>query len=102
MIDLTISIATYDRPALLERTIRSCLEQRNLLRLRYEILVTDNHPSANGRETTERIAKGAAVPVRYQVEPARNMSILRNAGIKAANGALLAFIDDDEYADPDW
>ena len=100
--DLTVSIATYDRPALLERTLRSVLAQVNRLGLRMEILVTDNHPSGNGREATDRVAGEAAMPVRYQQELARNMSVLRNAGIAAARGALLAFIDDDEFADPDW
>lgn len=100
--DLTISIATYDRPLLLERCIRSCLAQENKLGLSYEILITDNHPSGNGLEAVEKIAPETDIPIRYQRELARNMSVLRNAGIHGARGELLAIIDDDEFADPDW
>jgi succinoglycan biosynthesis protein ExoM len=100
--DVTISIATYDRVELLERTLASCLGQRNSLGLTYEILVTDNHLSGNAQPLVERIAASSAVPIRYQRELARNMSVLRNAGIKMALGAYVVFIDDDEYAEPDW
>jgi glycosyltransferase involved in cell wall biosynthesis len=100
--DVTVSIATYDRVALLERTINSCLSQQNALGLTYEILVTDNHLSGNAEPLVLRMASTSAVPIRYQREVARNMSVLRNAGIKNARGAYVVFIDDDEYADPDW
>ncbi|MDG2521172.1 glycosyltransferase [Caulobacter segnis] len=100
--DLTISIATYDRPQLLAQTLRSCLAQRNALGLKIEILVTDNHPDAAGLATAREMSKDAALPIRWQADLTRNMSALRNAGIAAARGAMLAFIDDDEIADPDW
>lgn len=100
--DLTISIATYDRPQLLADTLRSCLAQRNALGLKIEIVVTDNHPAAAGLAVAREMSKGAALPIRWQADLTRNMSALRNAGIAAARGAMLAFIDDDEIADPDW
>lgn len=100
--DVTVSIATYDRLEGLERTIRSVVGQRNALGLTYEILVTDNHLSGNAEPLVARLAAESAVAIRYQRDVTRNMSVLRNAGIKAARGAWLAFIDDDEFADPDW
>ncbi|MET0336766.1 MAG: glycosyltransferase [Caulobacter sp.] len=101
-LDLTISIATYDRPQLLEQTLRSCLAQQNQLGLRIEILVTDNHPDAAGLAVARAIAADAVLPIRWQADLTRNMSTLRNAGVAAAHGAMIAFIDDDEIADPDW
>jgi succinoglycan biosynthesis protein ExoM len=98
--DVTVSIATYDRVDLLERTIASVQAQQT--KLSFEILITDNHATANARPLVERMAETSPVPLRYQEEPARNMSVLRNAGIKAARGAFVAFIDDDETADPAW
>ncbi len=100
--DLTISIATYDRPQLLTETLRSCLAQRNSLGLQIEILVTDNHPDGAGLDVARTLAPDAALPIRWQTDLTRNMSTLRNAGIAAARGAMIAFIDDDEIADPDW
>jgi len=100
--DVTISIATYNRPELLERTLQSCVSQNNPMGLTYEILVTDNHPSGNAEPVVRRFEALGSVPVRYQQDLTRNMSVLRNVGIKAARGAYVAFIDDDEFADPDW
>lgn len=100
--DVTVSIATYDRPEGLARTLESVLGQTNRLGLAYEILVTDNHPAGAGEAVVARLAANAAVPLRYQRDLTRNMSTLRNVGIKAARGAYVAFIDDDEFADPDW
>jgi len=100
--DLSIAIATYDRPALLETTLRSCLAQTNALGLAIEIVVVDNHPSGNGREIVERLAATTAWPVRYVVDLTRNMSVLRNRGFAESRGGLVAFIDDDEVAAVDW
>jgi glycosyltransferase involved in cell wall biosynthesis len=100
--DLSIAIATYDRPVSLEATLRSCLAQTNALGLAIEIVVIDNHPSGNGREVVERLARDAAWPLRYVADLTRNMSVLRNRGFAESRGALVAFIDDDEVAAPDW
>jgi succinoglycan biosynthesis protein ExoM len=100
--DLSLVIATYDRPAMLADTIASCLAQTNRLGLAIEIVVVDNHPSHNGQPVAERMADGAAFPIRYVIEPTRNMSVLRNRGFAEAQGRYLAFIDDDEQADAGW
>jgi succinoglycan biosynthesis protein ExoM len=101
-LDLTISIATYDRNVLLAETIRSCIDQTNALGLTYEIVVTDNHPDALGKTVVDAMAPASPVPIRYIQETARNMSVLRNASIADARGTYLAFVDDDEFADPHW
>jgi len=100
--DLTLAIATYDRPALLQRTLTSCLAQQNQLGLSLEIVVVDNHPSGNGRAVVEALAEGAPWPLRYVTDLTRNMSTLRNRGFSEARGTMVAFIDDDEVALPDW
>jgi succinoglycan biosynthesis protein ExoM len=100
--DLSIAIATYDRPALLEMTLASCLAQTNALGLKIEIVVVDNHPTGNGRPVVERLAQASPWPMRYVTDLTRNMSTLRNRGFAEARGELVAFIDDDEVAAPDW
>ena len=102
MTDLSIVICTYDRPALLEATLRSCLAQANELELSIEIVVVDNHPSGSGRAVVDALAGAARWPVRYVTELTRNMSTLRNRGFEEARGRLVAFIDDDEVAERDW
>lgn len=100
--DISVVIATYDRPDGLAATLKSCLAQTNALGLAGEIVVLDNHPSQSGRTVVEAIATGAAWPLRHVTELTRNMSTLRNRGFTEARGTWLAFIDDDEVADPDW
>jgi len=101
-IDLSIVIATYDRPAHLALTLQSCMSQTNDLGLDLEIIVIDNHPSGSGRQVCERLAKDFNRPIRYLVDLTRNMAVLRNRGFSEARGLWLAFIDDDEIADPSW
>ena len=101
-VDLSIVIATYDRPAHLALTLQSCLAQTNDLGLDLEVIVIDNHPSGSGRQVCASLTEGGAHPVRYVVDLTRNMAILRNRGFSEARGLWLAFIDDDEIADPDW
>jgi len=100
-IDVTVAIATYDRPASLAATLRSCLAQTNALDLHIEILVVDNHPSENGRAVVESLA-AAAIPIRCVTDLTRNMSTLRNRAFAEASGEMVAFIDDDEFAAVDW
>lgn len=100
--DLSIVVATYDRPQHLALTLRSCLEQRNALGLTLELVVIDNHPTGSGRAVCEALAGEAVFPIRYVTDLTRNMATLRNRGFAEAQGHWLAFIDDDEVADPDW
>lgn len=102
MSDLSIAICTYDRPDGLAATLRSCLGQTNALGLAIEIVVIDNHPSGSARAVVEGLAKDAAWPLRYVTELTRNMSTLRNRGFAECRGRLVAMIDDDEVASPDW
>lgn len=100
-IDVTVAVATYDRPVSLAETLRSCLAQTNALGLCIELLVVDNHPSESGRAVVEGLADGA-IPIRYITDLTRNMSTLRNRAFAEAKGEMVAFIDDDEVAAADW
>ena len=101
-IEVSVVIATYDRPALLAQTLASCVGQQNRSGQNREIVIVDNHPSQSGRKVVEAMTSSAAVPIRYVADPVRNMSALRNRGFAEARGRWVAFIDDDEVADHDW
>lgn len=101
-IDISVLIATYDRPASLEKTIASVLAQTNTLELNFEVVVVDNHPSQSAKPVVEALASSAKAPIRHVSELTRNMSALRNRAFDEARGPLAAIIDDDELAAPDW
>lgn len=63
----------------------------------HEVLVVDNCPS--DRRTKRLVRK---YPFRYVVEPRPGLDWARNRGIADAEGDIIAFIDDDAYADKEW
>jgi GT2 family glycosyltransferase len=79
------------------RTIAECLE--SLLALEYpnfEIIVVDD----GSTDATAEIARRFGV--RLISTPNRGLSSARNTGLAAATGEVVAYIDDDAYADPHW
>lgn len=96
MITFSIVINTLDRAALLQETLES------LCRLRYagqfEVIVV-NGPSTDG---TERVIASWLPRIRTARCPVANLSVSRNIGICMAAGEVVAFIDDDAIAEPEW
>jgi succinoglycan biosynthesis protein ExoM len=101
---LSVVIPTFRRPELLRPAVLSCLWQQGVPPEQMEIVVVDNAPEASARETIDalRASEAAPVPLLYVHEPRPGISRARNAGIAHASGMLLAFLDDDEEADPLW
>jgi hypothetical protein len=63
----------------------------------YEVLVVDNAPSdAHSREAALRWG------VRYLTEPVQGVTRARNRGAHACKTEIVAYLDDDAVADPDW
>jgi len=90
----SIIVCTTDRCEDLAR----CLESLQPFRSAgAEIVVVNNGPAQTS--VTEISARNQA---RVVLEPGRGVSRARNAGIRTATGAVLAFLDDDSVADPNW
>lgn len=98
---VTILIPTFRRPGPLRRALASALAQDVPPDLPIEIVVVDNSPEGGAREAFEAFATPAH-PLRYVHEAAPGIANARNAGIRAAEGAWIAFLDDDEEAGPGW
>ena len=101
MIETSIIIPTYRRPDCLVRAIRSCFDQQHAGG-DYEIIVVDNNPDGSAAEIVAELVAGSAVPLRYVAEPRPGISHARNTAIAAAQGRYLAFLDDDQEAEPGW
>jgi len=102
---ISVVIVTFYREAFLRRTLRSCLAQRDIDPASLEILVVDGSPNSSARcvvEASQHDAAAAGIALRYVHEPRPGISHSRNAGVQAATADLVAFIDDDEEADPLW
>jgi GT2 family glycosyltransferase len=95
---ITVVLCTRERPD----TLAVCLE--SLLAQAYpsfRVLVVDNAPTT---DATEQVVRAAARrgPVDYLHAPIPGLSHARNVAVAAAPGEILAWIDDDEVADPYW
>lgn len=102
MMEITISICTYQRPRLLQRLIESLRHQETREQFSYSIVVTDNDPKESAREVVSEIGSEFPVPILYCTEPRRSISHARNTGLSHAKGDYIAIIDDDEFADSTW
>lgn len=96
MTEISVIVATYDRPAELARCLDSLLTQQTARRV--EIIVVDNHPQS-GR-TAALTPRYSAV--RWLQEPVAGLSRARNRGITAARGLVVVTTDDDVVAPSDW
>jgi len=95
---LTVVVCTRERPAALSRCLDSLLAQAYP---RFRVLVVDNAPATGA--TKDVVAEAAARgPVDYLVAPLPGLSRARNVAVGAAAGEILAWLDDDEVADPFW
>jgi succinoglycan biosynthesis protein ExoM len=70
--------------------------------LSYEIVIVDNDSQRSSQSVVAAFYPDAGVPIRYDCEPERNISLARNRAVRNASGTLIAFIDDDELPRPDW
>jgi len=93
-------VCTHNRAAYLERALAS-LAAQSLARDAYEILVVDN---ASTDDTPAVVAAARArIPNLVALhEPTPGLGHARNAGLRAARGAYVAYVDDDAVASPAW
>lgn len=98
--EIDVCVCTFRRPSL-AATIRSVAAQRgDHPALRLIVADNDEHPSAE--ELATALCREVALPLLYLHAPSRNISLARNAALAHVTAPLLAFIDDDEIADPHW
>jgi len=99
---ITVLVCTYNRSQSLGTTLESVVSQALAREYSWEILVVDNNSSDETRKVVEGFQRRYPELVRYFLEPQQGVAHARNAGICRARGEILAFIDDDETAAPNW
>jgi GT2 family glycosyltransferase len=100
-----VCVATYRRPVLLRSLLQSLGALTNASGYELILVVVDNDVNRSAEWVVEGMCADLHRPIRYAVEPVPNISLARNAGVRIAldeDADFLAFIDDDEVADPNW
>ncbi|MBC5810265.1 MAG: glycosyltransferase [Candidatus Eremiobacteraeota bacterium] len=90
---LSVVIATRDRAAFLTRALDSLAGQRDAPA--FETIVADNGSSDGTAALLEERSRAPAFPLRSVYVGAPNRGAARNAGIAAARGEIVVFVDDD-------
>jgi len=106
-VKVAIALCTRERPLLLQRCLASLLAQRLPEGVHAAAVVVENAEEPACRSLVEEMARGAppAWQIIYVHEPRLGIPIARNRSLDVALGLdpdWIAFIDDDEEAEPDW
>jgi len=96
----SVVVPVYDDPEGLRTTLSSLVEA-TYPRDRHEVIVVDNGSTDRTPAVAEAFA-GSHDRVRSVVEPRGGSYAARNAGIEAARGSVLCFVDADMTVPPDW
>ncbi|HEV3366877.1 MAG TPA: glycosyltransferase family 2 protein [Acidimicrobiales bacterium] len=93
----SVAVVTYERPTFVARCLEQLLVQTQPP---VEIIVVDSSTS----DDTARLVRERFPTVAYEVCPAGRgaTATARNISYRLATGDVLAFIDDDAFAERDW
>jgi GT2 family glycosyltransferase len=99
---VSVVVPTCGRVEMLERCLEA-LEEQDLPREMYEVLVVDDSADGSATPLVERFASEATMNVRcVRAGPLTGPAHARNVGWRAARGGIIAFTDDDCVPAPRW
>jgi glycosyltransferase involved in cell wall biosynthesis len=101
-LEVSVLIPTHQRAQLLGRSLDSLARQVVPTGLKWEIVVAINNSTDDTQEVVSRCAERSPIPVRYVFEARPGANYARNAALAAAEGEILAFIDDDIRPAETW
>ena len=100
-IEITVIISTFNRCQFLKEALESILSQEYDDGY-FEIIIVDNNSTDGTRELVSGYSSAYPGIVKYVREERQGLSNARNRGVQEAEGAIVAFIDDDATADRGW
>ena len=99
---LTVCVCTFHRLQFLAKLLRS-LATQSVAADRIEIVVVDNDPAGSADAVVRQFSQEHPdAAIRYVVEGKPGVSHARNRAVAESRAGMLAFIDDDEVASPEW
>ncbi|MFM7427721.1 MAG: hormogonium polysaccharide biosynthesis glycosyltransferase HpsE [Elainella sp.] len=104
MKDFTVAIPVYNGAKTLPQVLERLRDQTFTTTVQWEVLVIDN----NSTDQTPQIVEGFQaswlpdVPLKYFRELRQGISYARQRAVTEAEGELIGFLDDDNFAAPNW
>lgn len=102
---VAVCVVTYRRPEGLRRLLESlCAQTFRDDPPELEIVVVDNEADGTSAAVCDSFRADSKWPIRHEVEPRRGIPFARNKAVGCVldTADFVAFIDDDEVAEPDW
>lgn len=100
-LQVTVCVCTFRRPHLLPGLLDSLARQQST-GLNWSVVIVDNDEAGSAEATVRARATTFPVPLVYVIEPRRGIAHARNTAVAHSVGDYVAFIDDDEAAEPLW
>jgi succinoglycan biosynthesis protein ExoM len=101
-IDISVILPTYNRAEMLRGALENLVTQETQGRFAYELVVVDNGSTDATAEVLRQVSANSPIPIRAFRELDEGVAQARNRAVRESRGHWLAFIDDDELAQPDW
>jgi succinoglycan biosynthesis protein ExoM len=101
-VEVSIVIPTMRRQTFLPALVERLLGQGSCEEIGVELVIVDNSPERSARAVVTELQGKHGARLRYLSEPRPGVSHVRNTGVAAARGRLIAFIDDDEIPSEHW
>jgi len=100
-----VTVCTLERPQMLEKCLNSIARQTMPNGWRFCLVVVENSSNDTSEKISQRVTSQTGVDLTYVNEPNRGIPQARNRAMSQAlklNADWIAFIDDDETAEPGW
>ena len=98
MIAVSVVVPTYNRCEVLQRTVR-CLLEQTFAAEQYEVIVVDDQSTDDTWQWLQE-AQAHDRPLIAVRNPKKGRGQARNAGLSAARGEIVCFVDDDVWVVP--
>lgn len=99
---ITICVLTYKRPQMLGKLLNSLIDIQTDGLFTYSVIVVDNDSESSGEQVVKKFITDGSMQILYFKEPRRSITLARNRALVQVKDSLIAFIDDDEFAVPEW
>lgn len=100
---VAVCVLTYHRTVGLARLLGHLRNLEVPEGVAMRVVVVDNDAEGSARPVVERVRAGGGLDITYVVEERRGIARARNRAVAEAKPCdLIAFIDDDDWPEPDW
>jgi len=95
-------VCTWNNARILENTLKYLMNQALPPEIKYEVVIVDNNSTDDTAAVAHKFTSKPNSIFRYVLEGTQGISVAFNRGIAEARAEIVALINDDALADPNW